>query len=65
VKDLLDEAVQVGVEQVGLLREMVELLKELRGDVQELSKVLRGYKIRWEDAGEQEEGEVMETIRDN
>jgi hypothetical protein len=65
VRELLDEVVQVGEEQIGLLREVVELLKGLREDIQVVNKVLRGSRIGWEESGEQEEGEVLETIRDD
>jgi hypothetical protein len=65
VRELLDESVRVGEEQVGLLREMVELLKEVRGGIKDLNKVLRGSKVGWVAAGdEEEEGEVVETIED-
>jgi hypothetical protein len=66
VRELLDEAVRVGEEQVGLLKEMVELLKELKGGIKDLDKVLRGAKVGWVAAGdEEEEGEVVETIEDD
>jgi hypothetical protein len=66
-RELLEEVVQVGVEQIVLQRETVELLKELRRGIRELNRTLRGSRVSWvsADDGEREEGEVRETIRDD
>jgi hypothetical protein len=66
-RGLLEEVVQVGVEQIVLQREMVELLKELRRGIKELNRTLRGPRVSWvsADEGEREEGEVRETIKDD
>jgi hypothetical protein len=42
VRELLEEVVQVGVKQIVLQRETVELLKELRRGIKELNMTLRG-----------------------
>jgi hypothetical protein len=52
--DVGEEQLGVGEEQIGLLREAVELLKELKGGIKELNKVLRGSKIGWVAAGDEE-----------
>jgi hypothetical protein len=70
VRELLEEVVQVGEEQIVLHRQAVELLKELRGGIKELNRTLRGSRVRWEEAGdeeeeEEEEGEVRETTKDD
>jgi uncharacterized protein YqhQ len=64
--------VQIGNDQIALLREAVELLKELKVGIKELNKTLSGSKVRWEEAGDdddddevEEEGEVRETIKDD
>jgi hypothetical protein len=62
----LEDLVQVGEEQVGLMRETVELLKELKGGIQGLDKVLRGSKARWAAADDQEEEEEgLDTMEDD
>jgi hypothetical protein len=58
-----EEQVEVGEEQIGLLREAVELLKDLKGGIKELNKVLRGSKIGWVAAGDEDGG--VGTIRDD
>jgi hypothetical protein len=62
-RGLLEDVVQVGLEQIVLQREMVELLKELRKGIRELNRTFRGSRISWvsADDGEKEEGEVRET----
>jgi hypothetical protein len=64
-RGLLKEVVQVGLEQIVLQREVVELLKELRKGIRELNRTFRGSRISWvsADDGEKEEGEVRETLR--
>jgi hypothetical protein len=64
---LLEDVVQVGLEQIVLQREMVELLKELRKGIRELNRTFRGSRISWvsADDGEKEEGEVRETLRED
>jgi hypothetical protein len=64
---LLEEVVQVGVEQIVLLREAVELLKGLKRGVKELNRTLRGSRVSWvsADDGERGEGEGRETLRDD
>jgi hypothetical protein len=57
-KELLEDMVRVGEEQIGLMRETVELLKELKGGIKELNKVLRGAKVGWEAAGDQDLGSI-------
>jgi hypothetical protein len=67
-RELLEEVVQVGVEQIVLQRETVELLKELRRGIRELNRTLRGSRVSWvaaDDDEEREEGEVRETIKDD
>jgi hypothetical protein len=54
-KELLEDMVRVGEEQIGLMRETVELLKELKGGIQGLDRVLRGSRIGWVAAGDEEE----------
>jgi hypothetical protein len=46
-RGLLEDVVQVGLEQIVLQREMVELLKELRKGIRELNRTLRGSRISW------------------
>jgi hypothetical protein len=47
------------------MRETVELLKELKGGIQGLDRVLRGSKVRWAAAGDQEGEEVLDTLEDD
>jgi hypothetical protein len=65
MKELLEDMVRVGEEQIGLMRETVELLKELKGGIKGLDKVLRGFKVRWTAAEDQEEEEGLDTIEDD
>jgi hypothetical protein len=67
MRELLEEVVQVGVEQIVLQREAVELLKDLKRGVKELNRTLRGSRVSWvsADDGERGEGEVRETLRDD
>jgi hypothetical protein len=65
VWELLDNIVEVGEEQLEVGEEQISLLKELKGGIKDLNKVLRGSKVRWEAAADQEEGEVLETIKDD
>jgi hypothetical protein len=65
-RELLEEVVQVGVEKIVLQRETVELLKELRRGIREFNRTLKGSKVGWVAAGnEEEEGGVEETIEDD
>jgi hypothetical protein len=56
-KELLEDMVWVGEEQIGLLREAVELLKELKGGMRRFNKALSVQRVVWEEPDEQEEGE--------
>jgi hypothetical protein len=64
-KELLEDMVRVGEEQIGLMRETVELLKELKGGIQGLDRVLRGSKVRWAAAGDQDGEEELDTLEDD